>query len=49
MAGFTLPPEVVVEPLGDMMLNFLIDRDKEDAFIDFIEHTLGSKRYRHII
>jgi hypothetical protein len=30
-------PEVNVEPLGDLMLDFLIDRDREEAFIDFKE------------
>ncbi len=30
-------PEVDVEPLGDIMLDFLIERDKEEAFLDFKE------------
>lgn len=30
-------PEVNVEPLGDMMLDFLIERDREDASVDFKE------------
>jgi len=36
-------PEVNVEPLGDTMLNFLIDRDQEEAFIDFKETLSISK------
>ncbi len=35
--------EVNVEPLGDMMLDFLIERDKEEAFIDFKETLSISK------
>lgn len=30
-------PEVDVDPLGDLMLDFLIDRDKEEPFLDFKE------------
>jgi hypothetical protein len=30
-------PEVNVEPLGDVMLDFLIDRDQEEPFVDFRE------------
>jgi hypothetical protein len=30
-------PEVKVEPLGDLMLDFLIDRDNESAYVDFKE------------
>jgi hypothetical protein len=40
MASKNELPEVHVNPLGDMMLDFLIDRDKEDADIDF-KQTLG--------
>ncbi len=36
-------PEVDVEPLGDMMLDFLIERDKEEPFIDFKETLSISK------
>ena len=36
-------PEVNVEPLGDIMLDFLIDRDREDTFIDFKESISISK------
>lgn len=36
-ASANLPPEVNVEPLGDLMLDFLIDRDKEEAFNDYKE------------
>lgn len=32
-----LPPEVNVDPLGDIVLKFLIDRDSEETFIDFKE------------
>lgn len=34
--NFSLP-EVYVEPLGDTMLDFLIDRDQEESFVDFKE------------
>jgi len=30
-------PEVEVEPLGDIMLNFLIDKDREEPYLDFKE------------
>jgi hypothetical protein len=30
-------PEVSVEPLGDLILNFLIDRDNESEYLDFKE------------
>jgi hypothetical protein len=30
-------PEVEVDPLGDMMLRFLIDRDAEEPYVDFKE------------
>ena len=30
-------PEVKVEPLGDLMLNFLIGRDNESEYVDFKE------------
>ena len=29
-----LPPEVNIDPLGDLMLNFLIEKDSETEFID---------------
>jgi len=32
-----LRPEVEVEPLGDMILDFLISRNREEAFVDFKE------------
>ncbi len=35
--GFVGLPEVDVDPLGDLMLDFLIDRDKEEPFLDFKE------------
>jgi hypothetical protein len=28
-------PEVYVDPLGDIMLDFIIAKDKEEPFIDF--------------
>jgi hypothetical protein len=31
-------PEVNVEPLGDIMLDFLVERDREEPFIDFKEN-----------
>jgi len=37
------PPEVIVDPLGDIMLDFLIERDKEEPFLDFKE-TLDISR-----
>lgn len=36
-------PEVDVEPLGDLMLDFLIEHDKEETFLDFKE-TLSIAR-----
>jgi len=41
-----IPPEVRVSPLGDMMLNFLIERDKEEPFLDFKE-TLDVSKGSH--
>ncbi len=32
-----LLPEVSVDPLGDIILDFLIERDREEAFLDFKE------------
>lgn len=37
MAERLFPSEIEVEPLGDLMLDFLINRDREDTFIDFKE------------
>ena len=37
-------PEVNVEPLGDTMLDFLIERDHEEPFIDFKEKMSISKK-----
>lgn len=36
-------PEVNVEPLGDTMVDFLIDRDQEESFVDFKETLSISK------
>jgi hypothetical protein len=36
-------PEVNVEPLGDIMLNFLIEKDHEDEYLDFKESLSISK------
>jgi hypothetical protein len=42
----TIPlPEVNTEPLGDLILNFLIDKDDEKAFIDFKETISIDKDY----
>jgi hypothetical protein len=36
-------PEVEVEPLGDLMLDFLIERDNESEYIDFKEIIVVSR------
>ena len=38
-------PEVDVKPLGKLILDFLIQRDKEEPFIDFKEKISISKGY----
>ena len=38
-----VPPEVDVDPLGDMMLDFLIDHDNEEPFVDFKETVSVAK------
>jgi hypothetical protein len=45
MADIVPLSEVNVDPLGDTMLDFLIDMDQEEAFIDFKETLSTSKSY----